>query len=1039
MAFSEVDATAGRASPGTLHHRSRPSSPVSSTSLNHVHIAEALLKSEDGGATLDLSHKNLTDVGEYGAHELAVIGREDNLEDDSTVLRITLANNRLATLPMAFAVLSRLRYLNLKCNSFTVFPEVLTIMPSLEILDIGRNKIKRLPSQPGSLANLRVFSLYKNKLTRLPAYMVQFTRLHILRVEQNPLEWPPKSVMEAGSTESNASSRNWIMGLQQWMAENGTSSEYRKLSDDSILINDPARGSAPRDDSLDYDIRSPDYDHGQTPHARSFSAMSDLSVYSADKPETSVGPFALSPRLERPPPLHLGSLPLSAPNGSSVSPSRSPDSYLPTPEESVSSMDDETFKYSVEAQSHARNASYAGSNRNVSLSRLTGKKSLPELRPARLRLDSGAVNAGLPSVPLGGQANFRAISKANKSMDQFSMPSPISQRQDSSESDTFSIPSHTARPFAQGPVSASPTSLDHPVPSMDVERNSYFRRFSTIPSSTISKTIPTSLLSLVDAVRGILFAVSQVYQTLQHYTVYAIDERLSSVLLKVLDPASNYMTQLINALDRFDSMSRRMLPTPAVCRAVIESCKDNVTVFGKAVGVLALQLKVLATRDDVRYTRQMLLVLYGATAEISNAWQSMTPHIDAVEPLLRDHRPPPVGKPRPSQSSTHTTLVNALDTSISIPPIAPVLAPPHTPRSPAHSPVGRTHIARRHAGSFSSKDVEIGRSLPSHVELPSLQGGLAARTAVDIATPRAALRQAGFFVPITTTVPTPNKPSSKSSKQAWDSHSRQGSQTSLQGSSSGSSPSISGRTPMFEPPADLSTLVDKPAIEAMSKAVEAAPPVWDMLDAMLADLPENREEIEESLGKAQAVTRNLKEGISNIQSDVQVDRKDLRDHARLFVKVYCSLLSYFLCLYSSILAKTVVQLSTTIKTYGSSHPLSSVLRSNMVTLTNATEEFVILLHVSSFSSPTTPRPYSPMVNVAMPTNNNALGTDEGRLGASLSRSRSAQAVATKPKSPIPTRELPHSALPNQTFKISTPPRRMRRELLLAADDALDGY
>lgn len=37
---------------------------------------------------------------------------------------MTLANNRLATLPMAFAVLSRLRYLNLKSNSFTVFPEV---------------------------------------------------------------------------------------------------------------------------------------------------------------------------------------------------------------------------------------------------------------------------------------------------------------------------------------------------------------------------------------------------------------------------------------------------------------------------------------------------------------------------------------------------------------------------------------------------------------------------------------------------------------------------------------------------------------------------------------------------------------------------------------------------------------------------------------------------------------------------------------------------------------------------------------------------
>jgi hypothetical protein len=34
----------------------------------------------------------------------------------------------------------------------------------------------------------------------------------------------------------------------------------------------------------------------------------------------------------------------------------------------------------------------------------------------------------------------------------------------------------------------------------------------------------------------------------------------------------------------------------------------------------------------------------------------------------------------------------------------------------------------------------------------------------------------------------------------------------------------------------------------------------------------------------------------------------------------------------------------------------------MVKLTNATEEFVILLHVSSFSPSSTPRPYSPMMN-----------------------------------------------------------------------------
>lgn len=79
----------------------------------------------------------------------------------------------------------------------------------------------------------------------------------------------------------------------------------------------------------------------------------------------------------------------------------------------------------------------------------------------------------------------------------------------------------------------SATNVEKVVPSMDYERNSYFRRMSTLP---VCNSIPQQLLGFVDAVRGILFAVSQVYQSLHHYTVYAIDDRLSSVLLKVLVP-----------------------------------------------------------------------------------------------------------------------------------------------------------------------------------------------------------------------------------------------------------------------------------------------------------------------------------------------------------------------------------------------------------------------------------------------------------------------------------------------------------------------
>lgn len=76
-----------RALERTSNRNGATSPPLSSTSLSHVHIAEALEQSSDNGATLDLTHRNLTDVGESGAEELATIGREDIVEDESSVLR----------------------------------------------------------------------------------------------------------------------------------------------------------------------------------------------------------------------------------------------------------------------------------------------------------------------------------------------------------------------------------------------------------------------------------------------------------------------------------------------------------------------------------------------------------------------------------------------------------------------------------------------------------------------------------------------------------------------------------------------------------------------------------------------------------------------------------------------------------------------------------------------------------------------------------------------------------------------------------------
>jgi hypothetical protein len=117
-------------------------------------------------------------------------------------------------------------------------------------------------------------------------------------------------------------------------------------------------------------------------------------------------------------------------------------------------------------------------------------------------------------------------------------------------------------------------------------------------------------------------------------------------------------------------------------------------------------------------------------------------------------------------------------------------------------------------------------------------------------------------------------------------------------------------------------------------------------------------------------------------------------------------------------AQTVVQLSNVIKAYGASHSVPPDLRSKMVKLTNSTEEFVILLHVSSFTPSSALRSYSPVLSVSTtPLNSHLPGvSEESRLGPSLSRSRSAQPPSSLKLTTLAA-DVPRSALPNQSFRI----------------------
>jgi hypothetical protein len=605
-------------------------------------------------------------------------------------------------------------------------------------------------------------------------------------------------------------------------------------------------------------------DAGVTPHARSFSVDSSFTSSSAADSDFEQPARSTSRYQDRLPPLHLGMLHSSS---TETSPTHS-DSYLPSPADSESFFD--IASGSQAPIQHMRNASYHDRTARAGKpsTHLSGKKSLPDLRTAKFNF------AQAPELP-SFESGTTPIAFKGKSRDEFSMPSPLSQRQDSGSSLSSSVR------FASkaGPSKESPPDQNR-VPSMEFERTSYFRRLSKLPAASITNSLPPALLCLVDSARSILFAVCQIYQTLEHYTVDAIiDEGLSRVLKKVIDPASVQMRELINSLDQFDAMSRKTVPPPSLCRAVIESCKDAVSMFGKAVSVLALQVKVIAAGDDVRYLRTMLLQLYGAFAELTMAWQAMVLQTEAIKPHLR-----PTSSPGGKPFSPTTGMIN-IGSPDSDGPFGHWEVPGSAGLRSANTTNGRSK-ERRKGGSFSVRDLEIGAKLPSYEEPnPFMTRGLAVSSETPILrTPNRSNRATSI------TISTPQPPSPMMGISAstpgsvtesyMGGHSRTGSQTSLQASSSDSPPS---QPSSGELPATVK-VVDKEALQSIDMAVEVAHIVWSMVEDSLRNVLDTNPQIRDSLEKAKFLTKRLPATARAVQ-DGMADKSLLREDGYSFVKV----------------------------------------------------------------------------------------------------------------------------------------------------------
>lgn len=406
---------------------------------------------------------------------------------------------------------------------------------------------------------------------------------------------------------------------------------------------------------------------------------------------------------------------------------------------------------------------------------------------------------------------------------------------------------------------------------------------STVPAIGIPNTLPTSLLSLIECARSLSFAVSQVYQALSRYTTHTVDTQLSSVLKKVMDPAYNYMIQLSEVLERLDATGKKGVLPSSLCRTLVETCRDTAAVFGKVMAMLSLQLKILASRDNDHYMRALVLTFYGAVVEVSHAWQSMVSHFEAIKPYLTDYRRLPVVKTHTGGGTTTLPNTDILSGSGSTSCTSFSVGVARS-RPIQSNTLGRSHTTRRHAGSFSSKDVEIGKSLASYDMPPPSLWSITSST-IPRGGPSAS---ASGTAPLLMTTACSSAPpassffSGQSTPNGVSSHSRQASQ----GSPSSSSSPLVPRRPTLGIPQSR-TLVDEDALDAMERAVDTAPAVWEMMKDFLTCISEHAgHDLQDSLTQAHVITERLGTNLRATRcGDPLLNRKALREDAHMFVKV----------------------------------------------------------------------------------------------------------------------------------------------------------
>ncbi|KAL4572631.1 hypothetical protein LXL04_019411 [Taraxacum kok-saghyz] len=123
------------------------------------------------------------------------VGRIESLE------RLSVRYNNIGRLPTTMSSLTSLKELDVSFNELESVPESLCFAITLVKINVSNNfaDLRSLPRSIGNLENLEELDISNNQIRMLPDSFRMLSKLRVLKAEGNPLELPPRSVLDQGA------------------------------------------------------------------------------------------------------------------------------------------------------------------------------------------------------------------------------------------------------------------------------------------------------------------------------------------------------------------------------------------------------------------------------------------------------------------------------------------------------------------------------------------------------------------------------------------------------------------------------------------------------------------------------------------------------------------------------------------------------------------------------------------------------------------------------------------------------------------------